>query len=41
MWKFELLHGSISFNLLFRLWAVVLEKTFDCPLDYKEIQPVH
>ena len=22
-------------------WAVVLEKTFDSPLDYKEIQPVH
>ena len=41
MWKVELLHGSISFNLLFRFWAVVLEKTLYCPLDYKEIQPVH
>ena len=41
MCKFELLHVSISFNLLFRLWAVVLEKTLDCPLDCKEIQSVH
>ena len=22
-------------------WTVVLEKTFECPLDSKEIQPVH
>ena len=22
-------------------WTVVLEKTLECPLDYKEIQPVH
>ena len=22
-------------------WTVVLEKTFECPLDYKEIKPVH
>ena len=22
-------------------WTVVLEKTLKCPLDYKEIQPVH
>ena len=24
-----------------RFWTVVLEKTFESPLDYKEIQPVH
>ena len=23
------------------LWTVVLEKTLETPLDYKEIQPVH
>ena len=23
------------------LWTVVLEKTLESPLDYKEIQPVH
>ena len=43
MWKvmWKLLHCSISFNLLFRLWAMVLEKTLDCPLDCKEIQQVN
>ena len=24
-----------------RFWTVVLEKTLESPLDYKEIQPVH
>ena len=32
--------GSVSTEELM-LWTVVLEKTFESPLDCKEIQPVH
>ena len=32
-------HSSHNNSLLF--WTVVLEKTLDSPLDFKEIQSVH
>ena len=41
VWTWELEHkeGWAPKNWCF--WAVVLEKTLDCPLDCKEIQPVN
>ena len=39
MWELDCEDGWAQKNLCF--WTVVLEKTFESPLDYKEIQPVH
>ena len=39
MWELEYEEGWALKNWCF--WTVVLEKTLDSPLDYKEIQPVH
>ena len=39
MWKLDHKEGWAPKNWCF--WTVVLEKTFENPLDYKEIQPVH
>ena len=38
-WELDYKEGWALKNWCF--WAVVLEKTLDSPLDYKEIQPVH
>ena len=39
MWEFDCEESWARNNWCF--WAVVLEKTLESPLDYKEIQPVH
>ena len=39
MWELEYKENWVPKNWCF--WTVVLEKTLDSPLDYKEIQPVH
>ena len=39
MWELEYKENWVPKNWCF--WTVVLEKTLECPLDYKEIQPVH
>ena len=39
MWELDCKEGWASKNWCF--WTVVLEKTLDCPLNCKEIQPVH
>ena len=39
MWELDYKESWVLKNWCF--WAVLLEKTFESPLDYKEIQPVH
>ena len=39
MWEFDYKVSWAPKNWCF--WTVVLEKTLECPLDCKEIQPVH
>ena len=39
MWELDCEEGWAPKNWFF--WTVVLEKTLESPLDYKEIQPVH
>ena len=39
MWELDCEEGWVPRNWCF--WTVVLEKTFESPLDCKEIQPVH
>ena len=39
MWKLDCEESWMPKNWCF--WTVVLEKTLESPLDYKEIQPVH
>ena len=39
MWEFDCEKSWTLKNWCF--WTVVLEKTLESPLDYKEIQPVH
>ena len=39
MWELDHKQGWVPKNWCF--WTVVLEKTLESPLDYKEIQPVH
>ena len=39
MWELDYKESWSLKNWCF--WTVVLEKTFESPLDYKEIQPVH
>ena len=39
MWKLDCEESWVLKNWCF--WTVVLEKTLECPLDCKEIQPVH
>ena len=39
MWELDCEEGWVPKNWCF--WTVVLEKTFESPLDCKEIQPVH
>ena len=39
MWELDCEEGWAPKNWCF--WTVVLEKTLECPLDCKEIQPVH
>ena len=39
MWELDHKEGWVLKNWYF--WTVVLEKAFESPLDYKEIQPVH
>ena len=39
MWELVLKESWVLKNWCF--WTVVLEKTLESPLDYKEIQPVH
>ena len=39
MWKLDYKESWAPKNWCF--WAVVLEKTLESPLDFKEIQPVH
>ena len=39
MWEVDCEESWVLKNLCF--WTVVLEKTLESPLDYKEIQPVH
>ena len=39
MWELDNKEGWMSKNWCF--WTVVLEKTLESPLDYKEIQPFH
>ena len=39
MWELDCEEGWVQKNWCF--WTVVLEKTLESPLDYKEIQPVH
>ena len=38
-WELDYKESSVPKNWCF--WTVVLEKTLESPLDYKEIQPVH
>ena len=39
MWELDCEESWVPKNWCF--WTVVLEKTLECPLDVKEIQPVH
>jgi len=39
MWQWDYKESSAPKNWYF--WTVVLEKTLESPLDYKELQPVH
>ena len=39
MWELDHKEGWVLKNWCF--WTVVLEKTLESPLEYKEIQPVH
>ena len=39
MWELDYKEGWVPKNWCF--WTVVLEKTFESPLDFKEIQPGH
>ena len=39
MWELDCEESWVPKNRCF--WTVVLEKTLESPLDYKEIQPVH
>ena len=39
MWDLDCEEGWVLKNWCF--WTVVLEKTLESPLDFKEIQPVH
>ena len=39
MWELDCEEGWVPKNWCF--WTVLLEKTLESPLDYKEIQPVH
>ena len=39
MWELDYKETWVPKNWYF--WTVVLEKTLECPLDCKEIQPVH
>ena len=39
MWELDYKESWVPKNCCF--WTVVLEKTLESPLDYKEIQPVH
>ena len=39
MWELDYKESWAAKNLCF--WTAVLEKTLECPLDCKEIQPVH
>ena len=39
MWELDHKEGWVSKN--WRFWTVVLEKTLESPLDYKEIKPVN
>ena len=39
MWELDYKKSWAQKNWCF--WTVVLEKTFESPLDYKELQPVH
>ena len=39
MWELDYKENGVLNNWCF--WTVVLEKTLESPLDYKEIQPVH
>ena len=41
VWMWELDCGESWAPKNWCFWAVVLEKTLESPLDYKEIQPVH
>ena len=41
IWMWELDHKESWAPKNWCFWTVVLEKTLDCPLDCKEIQPVH
>ena len=39
MWELDYKESWVQKNWCF--WTVVLEKTLECPLDYREIQPVY
>ena len=41
IWMWELNHEENWVPKNWYFWSVVLEKTLESPLDYKEIQPVH
>ena len=41
IWMWELDHKECWAMKNWYFWTVVLEKTLESPLDYKEIQPVH
>ena len=41
VWIWELDYKESWVPKNWRFWAVVLEKTLESPLDYKEIQPIH
>ena len=41
VWMWELDHKESWAPKNWRFWTVALEKTLECPLDCKEIQPVH
>ena len=41
VWMWELYHIENWVLKNWCFWTVVLEKTLESPLDYKEIQPVH
>ena len=41
VWKWEMDYKECRAQMNWYFWTVVLEKTLESPLDYKEIQPVH
>ena len=41
VWMWELDHKESWALKNWNFWTVLLEKTFECPLDWKEIQPVN